>query len=218
MGIEVTISYGQSLDGRIATATGDSQWISGPATMKLAHRLRRDNDGILIGIGTLIKDDPLLNCRLVKGVSPLRVIVDSRLRIPIESQVVETANQYASMVITSANTDEPEKRRDLENRGLEVVALTPDDAGKIPVPQILEILEKRGLQKLLVEGGSGMITSFLQSGRVNRMVIVVAPLIIGAGVDSVGDLGIGKLTDALRPVRSKRRNYGSDLVWEIVFD
>ena len=212
----VTISYAQSIDGKIATLTGHSQWISGPRSLKLAHRLRRDHDAIVVGVGTVLKDDPELTCRLKACLSPVRVVFDSTLRIPLESKIVSTTSQVPSIVLTRQPVPES-KRRQLEERGAEVRVISADNEGGVSVQAALASLSDSGINRVFVEGGGRLITSFLKAGVVNRMLVVTAPLIIGHGIPAIGDLGILDLKDALRPRRFKSRRLGADLVWELDF-
>ncbi len=208
----VTVSYAQSLDGRIATRSGQSQWISGPATQALSQELRRDNDAILVGIGTVLRDDPLLTCRLPGCPSPLRVVLDSRLRLPEDCRIAQTADSYATVVFAAA--PEPSKVERLGRRGVRVVAVPGGDSGVELMPA-LESLAASGVDSLFVEGGSAVITAFFAAGLVDRLVLVTAPLVIGRGISAVADLGVQDLGEALRfrPVRLEQR--GDDAVWEL---
>jgi diaminohydroxyphosphoribosylaminopyrimidine deaminase/5-amino-6-(5-phosphoribosylamino)uracil reductase len=109
--LSLTVTFAQSLDGRIATLSGQSQWISGDRTLRLAHKLRRDHDSILVGIGTVRKDDPELTCRLVRGRSPVRVVLDAGLTIPLESKLVKTAGVHPTIVLCSHEADENREQR-----------------------------------------------------------------------------------------------------------
>ena len=234
------MSYAQSLDGRIATATGDSRWISCSRTLTLAHRLRRDHEVILVGIGTVLRDDPELSCRL-KGSSrsPVRVILDSHLRLPSDSKILRTCKSYRTIVYTlegTADTGEDDaavvdilagtaapgaaagRRAVLERAGMEIHEVEADAQGRVSVAKVVEDLANRGFRSIFVEGGAEVITSFLRAGLVHRMVVVTAPLIIGRGVEAIGELGITSLGQALRPRRCHVRRLGSDRVWELVFD
>ena len=209
----MTVSYAQSVDGKIATSAGLSQWISGPQSLKLAHRLRRDNDAIAVGIGTVLRDNPELTCRLKRCVSPVRVVFDSNLRIPLDCKIIATAPQTPSIVFAKEPVPKA-KARQLEERGAEVRGLPADDQGRVALKEALESLSESGIERLFVEGGGRLITSFLKAGLVNRMLIVTAPLIIGQGIPAVGDLGVVDLNDALRPKRVKKKKLGADLMWE----
>ena len=215
----ITVSYAQSLDGRIATATGDSRWISGPSTLRLAHRLRRDHQALLVGIGTVLRDDPQLTCRLPGGRSrsPARVVLDSALRLPPECRLARGAGELDTLVFTAAGA--PQARRSaLEALGVRVVESPPDAEGRIPLRWALEHLAGLGYASLFVEGGARVITSFLRHHLVHRLLVVVAPLLIGDGVQAVGDLGVRALAEALRPRRCRVRRFGAERVWEMHFD
>jgi riboflavin biosynthesis pyrimidine reductase len=235
----ITVSYAQSLDGRIATSTGDSRWISCPRTLTLAHRLRRDHEVILVGIGTVLRDDPELSCRLKGSTrSPVRIILDSRLRLPPESKILRTADTYRTIVYTlersarreasdtavvdimtgSAAADGSAGRARLEKAGIEICEVEPDSRGRVSVVKVVEDLAKQGFRSIFVEGGAAVITSFLRSGLVHRMVVVTAPVIVGRGVEAIGELGITELSQALRPRRTRVRRLGTDRVWELLFD
>ena len=236
----ITVSYAQSLDGRIATSTGDSRWISCNRTLTLAHRLRRENEVILVGIGTVLRDDPELSCRLKRrSRSPVRVILDSRLRLPPDSTIVRTCRTYRTIVYTLEDTAEAgaddaavvdviagkaaaagagvDRREDLERAGIEVYQVQADNQGRVSVAEVVEDLAERGFRSIFVEGGARVITSFLRAGLVHRMVVVTAPVIIGRGVEAIGELGITSLAQALRPHRSRVRRVGTDRVWELIF-
>lgn len=218
----ITISYAQSLDGRIATLTGQSQWISSPQTLRLAHRLRRDNEVILAGIGTVLRDDPELTCRIGTGSRattydrPVRVILDSHLRLPLASKIASSAGRVPTIACTT-DAASPKRKIELEAAGVRVVALGKDEHGLVPVRRVVEFLGEEGYRSLFVEGGGKVITSFLKAGLVHRMIIVIAPLLIGEGVAAVGDLGVRSLEEALRPVRSRTRRLGADIVVELDF-
>ncbi|MBN1835179.1 MAG: RibD family protein [Spirochaetales bacterium] len=218
--LQVTVSYAQSIDGRIATASGDSRWISGPATLRLAQRLRATHEVILVGIGTVLRDDPELTCRLRRRPSPVRVILDTHLRLPLDCTIVRTARQVPVIAATSqagALAQGGEKRRRLEEAGVRVAELALDDCGRVSAAEVVSFLASQGHRSLFIEGGGEVITSFLRAGLVSRLLVVTAPLVIGAGVQAVGDLGVWSLAQALRPERVRARRRGADLVWELEF-
>jgi riboflavin-specific deaminase-like protein len=210
----VTIKFAQSLDGRIATRTGDSQWISGPASLRFVHRLRSEHDAIMVGIGTVLKDDPLLTVRLVKGRDPVRVIVDSRLKIPFEARVV-AGNAARGTIVATTETAARSRATRLKAIGAEVLVL-PAGPGRrrVSLEALLAELKHRGIGSVLVEGGAGIITSLLAGRLVDRLVVAIAPKIIGSGVEAVGDLGIRSLSEAITFSEFKTRRLGRDIIFD----
>jgi riboflavin-specific deaminase-like protein len=212
----VTVSYAQTIDGRTATVTGESQWISGEASLDLAHTLRRDNDAVAVGIGTVLADNPLLTCRITEPpVSPLRVVYDSELRIPMDTQLISTAAEYPLCIITKDDYD-PEKAALLTRFGVKLIPVKRSRKG-LSVPDSLDALVSQGVRSVFVEGGAGLITAFLKDKLVDRMIIVTAPVILGKGLEGIGDLGIQSLGDAVRPRRVRTRMIGDDMVWDLEF-
>lgn len=190
----VVVKYAQSLDGRIATSSGDSQWISSEAERMVSHSMRAHCDAVLAGIGTVIKDDPRLTVRLVPGSSPIRVILDSTLRLPADANVV--TEEGVTIVITTDRSEE-QRRRELMTRGAEVAVLAQRD-GLVDLGEALSYLRRRGIESLLVEGGAKVITSLLGSRRLaDRLVVSIAPRVLGSGTEAVGDLGISEVSSSL---------------------
>lgn len=210
----VTVKFAQSLDGRIATATGDSQWISGAEALRFVHKLRREHDAILVGIGTVLMDDPQLTVRLVKGSDSLRVIVDSHLRIPLTARVLAGGAATGTLIVTGKSADKA-RAREIEDLGGEVLRLprSKDKTG-LDLVRLLEELGRRGIASVLVEGGTGIVTTLLRARAVDRIVAVIAPKIIGQGIDAVGDLGITKLDDAIVFSSAKTRRLGADTIFD----
>jgi len=209
----VTLKFAQTLDGRIATVTGSSQWISSSASLKLAHKLRSVHDAILVGIGTLLKDNPKLTVRLIKGRSPIRVVADSRLRIPLNSKVLQEQHVAHTIVATTPGANE-KKKVSLSNMGIEVMEVAADDQRRVDLEDLLFKMGTRGISSVLVEGGSQIITSMLSRGLADKIVVAVAPRILGKGIEAVGDLGIAEIarTVKLSPVKVYRK--GVDLIVE----
>jgi riboflavin-specific deaminase-like protein len=211
----VTLSWAQTLDGRLATVTGDSQWIGSPESLTFAHELRRDNQAILIGIGTVLKDNPRLTCRIPQGRNPVRVILDSHLRLPETSALATTLEQAPVWVFSSSEAPEDRKNR-LCGLGIDVIRL-PSKPGHLDLENLLEKLDARGMATLFVEGGASIITSFLAMGLADRIVVVTAPFLLGRGIDAVGDLGNRVLAQTPRPKAWRRWNLGPDLATELIF-
>ncbi len=210
----VTVKLAQSLDGRIATVSGDSQWISSPSSLKLAHQLRSTHDAIMVGIGTVLADDPRLTVRLVKGRDPLRIIVDSRLRLPADARMLAESAPRHTLVATTEMADS-KRASELERLGAEVF-LVPTTANKsqVDLRALLQEVGRRGIESVLVEGGSGIVTSLFAARLVDRMVVVIAPKIIGKGTEAIGGLGIARLRDAITFSEFKTRRSGPDIVFD----
>ena len=153
----VVVKYAQTLDGRIATSSGDSRWISGEEERRVSHALRASCDAVVVGVGTIVRDDPLLTVRMVAGASPIRVVLDSRLRIPDDSLVL--GDDAATMIVTTDRSS-PERRDDLRRRGISVVVVPAGPSGVV-LNIALTVLREQGVRSALVEGGASVITSFL---------------------------------------------------------
>lgn len=209
----IILKYAQTLDGRIATANGDSKWISGQQERRISHGLRAACDAVLVGVGTAIRDDPQLTVRMVPGVSPIRVVLDSMLRIPPTARLLQ--DDAATMIVTT--TQAPAGRRaELCKAGIAVRVVEPGPGG-VDIEAALALLLAEGIRSVLVEGGSRVITSLLGAGVVDRLVVAVAPTIIGSGVDAVGDLGIASVADGMRLVNACLTVASEDVVlaWDV---
>ncbi|MEK6411014.1 MAG: bifunctional diaminohydroxyphosphoribosylaminopyrimidine deaminase/5-amino-6-(5-phosphoribosylamino)uracil reductase RibD [Acidobacteriota bacterium] len=210
----VTVKFAQSLDGRIATSTGDSRWISAPPSLQLAHKLRREHDAILVGIGTVLADDPQLTVRLIKGRDPLRVIIDSKLRIPLASRVLAGGAAPRTLVAADVTAD-PNRASKIQELGAEILRLpAARNRSGIDISRLLEELGRRGVASVLVEGGKGVITSLLAARAVDRLVVVIAPKIIGQGTEAIGDLEITRLSEAITFSSVKIRRLGPDVIFD----
>jgi diaminohydroxyphosphoribosylaminopyrimidine deaminase/5-amino-6-(5-phosphoribosylamino)uracil reductase len=207
----VTVSYAQTLDGRLATSTGSSQWISAPESLRFSHELRAGHDVIMVGVGTVCKDDPRLTVRLAAGPDPLRVVVDSTLRTPLTAAVL--AKGAAPGTVIAVTDRAPVASRDeVRALGATVLCLPSNAGGRVDLVALLAALHKRGVGSVLVEGGAGMITALLQARLVDRLVVCLAPKILGAGIEAVGDLGVRELARALLMTDTSVTPYGVDLV------
>lgn len=189
----LVVKYAQSLDGRIATITGDSKWISGEEQRSVSHALRAACDSVMVGVGTVLRDDPRLTVRLVPGASPLRVVLDSTLRIPSTARVLD--GDPVTVVFTTDRAA-PSDRQRLRALGVSVRVVAGSPAG-VDLPATLRVLRELGVRTLLVEGGATMITSLLGDRLVDRLIVGTAPTILGAGTEAVGDLGIARVTHGI---------------------
>lgn len=218
----VTLKGAMSLDGKIATVTGDSQWISGAPSLKYAHELRDTHDGILVGIGTVLKDDPLLTTRIPgrKTHHPVRIILDSRARTPLGSRIFETLGESPVWIMTGPEAHE-RRIRDLEKKGARVFRLSAGaENDGVDLRGLSALLVSEKVLTLLVEGGSRITAAFVRKRIVDRIRLVVAPLIIG-GHDAISWVGgacpelLTKAWRLNRPLRTKK--LGEDLLISVDF-
>jgi GTP cyclohydrolase II len=193
----VVLKYAQTLDGRIATGDGDSKWISGEEERALSHALRAACDAIMVGVGTVLRDDCRLNVRLVPGASPLRVVLDSTLRTPSDALLFTGLDEGAAptLILTTERSTEADRSR-VRDLGAGIRVL-PEGPGGVDLKAALQQLRAEGVRSLMVEGGARVITSLLGAGLVDRIVVGTAPRIIGAGTEAVGDLGVLRVTDGI---------------------
>lgn len=210
----VTLKLASTLDGRIATETGESQWITGPAARARAHALRADHDAILVGIGTASRDDPTLTCRLpgLSGQSPVRIVLDSRLHLDPERTLARTAQTVPTWVVTRIGHSS-QARLPLERAGVEIIEVPPDQAGRPQIGEALAALGRRGLTRVLVEGGGTIAAALFAADAVDRVVWAHAPSVIGGnGVPAVGGFGVAALADMPRYARVDAGPVGEDVL------
>lgn len=206
----VTLKIAQSLDGRTATSSGESKWITGPEARRFAHLLRAEHDAILVGIDTALADDPELTCRIagLEQRSPARVVLDSRLRLGECSKLVRSARQIPTTVY-SVGTDSAALRA----AGVEIVRVARDARGRPDVGAVLQDLADRGVTRLLVEGGAGVHASFLDRGVADRLEVFSSPVVVGsAGHACVDALAALALDEVPRFRRVARWSLGPDLL------
>jgi diaminohydroxyphosphoribosylaminopyrimidine deaminase/5-amino-6-(5-phosphoribosylamino)uracil reductase len=210
----ITLKLASSLDGRIATRTGASRWITGEEARQRAHHLRATHDAIMVGSGTAVADDPELTCRLpgLERRSPVRIILDGRLRLPPNGRLVRTAREVPTWVLTRANAD-PRRRAALDRCGIEILTISPGSDGHIDLASALCALGARGLTRVLVEGGSALAAALLRARLVDRLVWFQAPLLIGGdGLPAVGPLGVAALAEGVTLARSHGLTLARDAV------
>lgn len=208
----VTWKTATTLDGKIATKSGESQWITGETARARAHLLRARHDAVAIGIGTALADDPELTCRLpgLEPASPVRVVIDGRLRLPLTSRLVATAQAVPTWFIT--RSDAPEARRDtLLRAGVDVIPVEPGEGDRPDLRRGLQELGKRGITRLLVEGGSRLGAALLRAGLVDRIAWFRGPRLFGGdGLPAVAGFGVERIVDAPAFVRTSLSEWGAD--------
>ncbi len=219
----VVLKTATTLDGKIATESGSSQWITSPVSRRAVHRqLRNRCDALLTGVGTVLADDPSLTTRLThkEGRNPWRVIVDSRLRTPLASQVVRLSEADGRTLFAVTETADPARRAEFEARGCAVLTCAVGTAGRVSLPDLLARLGTRGdIIGVLVESGGALAASLLQDSLADRWLAFIAPKIVG-GISAPGpvaDLGIQMMADALPGRFQSVRRCGPDIVLDVRF-
>ena len=200
----VVAQLGQSLDGRIATLSGDSRAINGSAALDHLHRLRSNVDAVVVGIGTILADDPQLTVRRVDGPQPVRVIIDPNGRLPASARCLATGESDC-LVLTCREGTVP--------KGAESIVIEAS-AKRMEPASLLEALFKRGLKRILVEGGAVTISHFIDAGAVDRLHILLAPLILGSGIPGLSLSPIGSVGEAIRPETSVHVLDGGDVLFD----
>lgn len=207
----VTLKLATSLDGRIATASGESRWITGEAAREAVHLLRAEHDAVLVGIETALADDPELSVRSAgyAGRQPARVVLDSRQRLPLTSKLVKTARQTPTYLVAAGEPDGA-----LVAAGVRVLALGAKGQDRPKLTTLVQRLAHEGLVKLFVEGGGQVASSFLREDLVDALEWFRAPILIGAeGRPALGSLALAALAEAPHFRRTEVREIGEDL-WE----
>jgi diaminohydroxyphosphoribosylaminopyrimidine deaminase/5-amino-6-(5-phosphoribosylamino)uracil reductase len=212
----IILKVAATLDGKIATREGESKWISNEPSRRLVHRLRDQVDGILVGIGTILKDDPQLTARVKGARNPYRIVLDSRLRIPEKARVVE---MFPSLTILATTEQAPkDKLERLEKKGVRVLILDSKE-GRVDLKSCLSKLGEMGMTTLMVEGGSGINGSFLDEGLADKILLFFSPKLMGdtQAVGMFGGRGADHLSEAssLKDLRLKK--IGTDILLEGYF-
>ena len=209
----VVLKIAATLDGKIATRNGESKWISGEASRRLVHRLRERVDGVLVGIGTVLKDNPLLTARTKKGKEPYRIVLDSRLKIPEDAKVFE--HSPSEVILATTRSAPHEKIERLEKKGVRVLIIDSKE-GRVDLGTCLNKLGEIGLMSILVEGGSQINGSFLDEGLIDKFLFFLSPKWLGdpQAPGIFGGRGVSNLKEAvgLKEIRTKR--IGEDIFVE----
>ncbi|NTU89358.1 MAG: bifunctional diaminohydroxyphosphoribosylaminopyrimidine deaminase/5-amino-6-(5-phosphoribosylamino)uracil reductase RibD [Actinobacteria bacterium] len=208
----VTLKLAMSLDGKIATSTGESQWISCEASRYRVHELRDMSTGILVGVGTVLADDPQLTCRIPGGANPVRIVADSALRTPEDARILHTLDETPTIIATTQRADARKVDR-IRERGAQVIVFDDPD-GRVPLKALMRQLGSQGIDSILAEGGSTLAASLLAEECVDKVHWFIAPMLIG-GEDAktpLGGRGIERLADAVRLTRMTTDSVGEDIL------
>lgn len=208
----VILKSAMSIDGKIATRTGDSKWITNEETRHHVHKLRGMVDAILVGVNTVIKDDPQLTARIPGGRNPKRIIVDSHLRIPKNAKVLD---KQAETIIATTSRVPMSNMKEIENRGAKILVVTERE-GKVDLRSLMRELGKEEITSVLIEGGGEVNASALASGIVDKVLFFISPQIVGGkeAVDVVGGKGIDSLKDSIKILKYEITGIGDDLLFE----
>ncbi len=212
----VLLKSAMTLDGKTATRTGDSKWISGESSREYVHNLRNRYSSILVGLNTVIKDNPELTSRLpgLKNRNPVRIIMDSKGRIPDDARVLDIEKGKSTIIAATEDMD-VEKKRYLESKGAEII-ITDKKDGKVNLRQLLEELSKNGIDSILVEGGGTVAASFIEEGLVDKVAFFIAPVIIGGKAAPTPVMGSGAefIRDGYKLKHQKISTLGQDILVE----
>lgn len=199
---------GQSIDGRIATPTGDSKYINGEDGLRHLHRLRAFADAVVVGVATAIADDPLLNVRFVEGDNPARVVIDPRGRLPASARLLRDDGARRVLVLG------PDARPPADS-GIEVRRLPLRD-GRFALDDLIALYADLGFARVLVEGGASTVSALIAAGRLDRLHVIVAPVILGSGYPGLTLPPIDRVADALRPA-VRAHALGAEMLWDCAF-
>jgi len=206
-----TLKIAQTLDGRISGPDGNSKWISSEGSRTFAHRMRAENDAILVGIGTVLNDDPQLNVRRVRGMDPYRVVVDSHLRIPLNTKLLNDSLTPKTFIATTDAADEIRGRKVMD-KGVTVWSLPANCDGQVDMRALGRKLVSVGITSVLVEGGSRVFSSLLKSGLADRLAVFIAPKLLGNGLSALSDFGVSGLDKSVVLGDYKSRRVGGDIL------
>ncbi len=206
----VIMKVAMSLDGRIATATGDSKYITSKEARTYVHELRREVDAVMVGLNTVIRDNPRLTTRLVNGKNPLKIVVDSQLKIPKNSNLMKDPS---ALIIATTNNVPKSKIKKLEESGVKVIVTKPKN-GMVDLKELMKQLGNHEITSVMIEGGSQLNSSAIKAGIVDKILIFAAPKLIGNGIAAVGSLGVKKIDKAINLKSTVTRKIGNDTLIE----
>ena len=209
----VSLKYAMTADGKIATYSGKSKWITNEFSRNDVHRLRKKHRAIMVGIGTVLADNPMLNCRIENGRNPIRIVCDSKLRIPLDCNICKTANEISTLVVSAI--EDSEKQAELEKMGVKTLIL-PDKNGKVDLKKLMQYLGEKSIDSVLIEGGGTLAYSALQAKIVNHIYSYIAPKIFGGenAKTPVESVGVEAPDDCFKLKRTNIREMGSDILIE----
>jgi len=208
----VTLKIAQTLDGYIASGKGEPGWITGVSSRKRVHEMRRDHDAVLVGIGTVLADDPELTVRIAGGFPVKRMVLDSRLRIPLKSRLLNLPDARNTIIVTT-NRASSRRIAEIKASGCQVWPVR-SDSGRVHLPSLCRMCVENGIQSILVEGGSRVFSSFLRGGLADRIVCFIAPRIFGRGIPAFETQGMLGIAAAPQFRETAWKRAGCDMMFE----
>ncbi|MBI3027019.1 bifunctional diaminohydroxyphosphoribosylaminopyrimidine deaminase/5-amino-6-(5-phosphoribosylamino)uracil reductase RibD [Candidatus Woesearchaeota archaeon] len=204
----VTLKVAMSADGKIATSTGDSKYITSKEARAYVHQLRSEVDAVMVGLNTVVRDDPELTPRLFKGKDPMKIVVDSNLKIPKSSNLMKDP---AKLIIATSNKAPKNELKKLQQKGVNVI-VTKSKNGMVDLQDLTKQLGKHEITSVMIEGGSHLNSSAIKDGIVDKVLIFTAPKIIGNGIGPIAGLGIKKINKAINLKNPVCRRIGNDML------
>jgi len=206
----ITVKTAMTLDGKIATHTGRSKWITGEIARKYVHRLRHENDAIMVGVGTVLKDDPALTVRTEQqGINPIRIVIDSSLKTPADANVI-IDNQAPTWIFTSKQAD-PQRIEEFRRLGIEIIVTSSEQ--NVSMKEVMKYLGEKQVASVLVEGGAALIGTLFDEQLIDKYIGFIAPKIVGGdkAPTSIGGKGIESMSDAVTLDRLELKQFGTDI-------
>jgi len=207
----VVVKAAMSLDGKIATRTGDSKYITGREARKYVHELRSEYDAVMVGSNTALKDNPQLTVRLVNGRNPIRIVVDSKLKTPLTANIVK--NDPTKLIIATTKKAEKNKIKKFQQKGAKILIIK-SNREKIDLKQLMKELGKLEITSIMIEGGAELNSEALRAGIVDKILFFIAPGIIGDGLGAIGDLGTKKVDKSIKLKQIEYQKVGRDILIE----
>ncbi len=207
----ITLKIAQTLDGKIAAADGSSKWITSGKSRQFVHKMRSQNDAVLVGIGTVLKDNPRLTVRLAKGPNPKRIVLDSTLKISLKTNLLSGPLVEKTIIATTSRASK-EKISKIKGRGVTVWKIRSDSRARIDLSALCKKMGSAGITSVLIEGGSQIFSAFLQKKLVDKIAIFVAPKIFGEGLSAVHFNGIHSLDASIKLSDFEKRKIGDDVL------
>lgn len=212
----VTLKAAQTLDGRIADKSRESKWISSLQSRKLVHTLRSEYDAVLVGSSTVLKDDPRLDVRLVEGRNPKKIILDTNLKLRTDHQIFKNVSDELLIVTSEQSISKIRKINKLQSAGAKILFVKQNKEGRINLKRTLQLLAKKNITSVLVEGGSEVFSSFVRESLFDEILLFISPKFLGEGIPVIKNIGVPGIKSALKLKINSLESSGDDILAELV--